>query len=326
VADNDNQPSIQSAILRRPEYDISAKKAIGGAFSAVSSRLRGLLPGGKKKGKRAAPDVDTLPAQQSLLSLEQDWRVRVSAPPGSPFGEFVETFKDQLDSDYANVLAPLKNTNGVVFPYTPSIQISHTANYNPLSPTHSNYQSYFYNNSQVSSISLTADFTAQTEDQARYVLAMVYFFRAATKMFYGQSNNRGNPPPVLYLDGYGSYYFPHVPVVVSNFSHTMPADVDYISCNLFSSKVISVTKLVDRQPVGLGLFEASAQIRGTSAAKTPRTEITEKQTLGYKQRVPTVSSITLELLPMYSRRNVSENFSWEKFSRGELLKGRGGFL
>lgn len=335
---------IGTRVFDRPEVSVAKKNVIGGAFNEVTARLKGLFPGAKKGAKKDAPQIDHSQNLNPTLDIEKDWRVRISVPPKSPFGDFAESFKDDLGQDVASVLAPLKNTNGVVFPYTPNIQISHSANYSPLSPTHSNYQSYFYNNSQVSSITITADFTAQNEEQARYVLAAIYFFRAATKMFYGQGANQGNPPPILYLDGYGSYYLPHVPVVVSNFSHSMPSDVDYISCNLYSSKVTSKKVMVDRPPVGgIGLgpqnFNPNAIYAGKDEAsradaerlkqlltKESVTQVETKILTGQKQRIPTMSSVTIELLPMYSRRNVSENFSWEQFSRGELLKGKGGFL
>jgi hypothetical protein len=60
----------------------------------------------------------------------------------------------------------------------------------------------------------------------------MHFFRSATKMFYGQDQLAGTPPPILFLDGYGPYTFDHIPVVVNSFDYTLPNDVDYISCNV----------------------------------------------------------------------------------------------
>jgi len=63
----------------------------------------------------------------------------------------------------------------------------------------------------------------------------LYFFRAATKMFYGNSGTyQGAPPPIVYLDGYGAHYLPHVPCLLTQFSHTMPNDVDYIETKVTS--------------------------------------------------------------------------------------------
>ena len=76
-------------------------------------------------------------------------------------------------------------TNGVIFPYTPQIQVTHQARYNPQIVTHSNYASYFYEGSEISAINVTADFTVQNIAEGQYLLAAVYFFRAVTKMFFG---------------------------------------------------------------------------------------------------------------------------------------------
>ena len=51
-------------------------------------------------------------------------------------------------------------------------------------------------------------------------------------MFFGNSGEfQGSPPPIVYLDGYGKHYLPHVPCLITNFSHQMPPAVDYISAS-----------------------------------------------------------------------------------------------
>jgi hypothetical protein len=129
------------------------------------------------------------------------------------------------------VLAPLQNTDGVIFPYTPNISVSHAATYSPQKFTHSNYTALAYENSEIQAITIVGDFTVQNVEEGQYLLACLYFFRAATKMFFGgqgQDKNAGNPPPMVFLDGYGSHYFPHVPCVITTFTHTLSPDVDYI--------------------------------------------------------------------------------------------------
>lgn len=153
--------------------------------------------------------------------LNMDWRVRVTIPFGAPY--FWNKFQ------YPQVLFPLVESGGVVFPYTPQISVTHSARYQTQSLTHSNYNSYFYEGSEIQAITITGEFTAQNKDEAQYVIAAVQFFRAATKMFFGIGPQAGNPPPVVFLDGYGDWYFPHVTCVVTNFQHTMPQEVDYIS-------------------------------------------------------------------------------------------------
>ena len=47
-------------------------------------------------------------------------------------------------------------------------------------------------------------------------------------MFFGNDPQAGTPPVIVFLDGFGRYYLPHVACVITQFQHTMPADVDYI--------------------------------------------------------------------------------------------------
>jgi hypothetical protein len=124
---------------------------------------------------------------------------------------------------------PLIDTDGVIFPYVPTVRVAHSARYGSQPLTHTNYNNYFYEGSEVTSMLISGEFSVQSPLDAKYFMAALYFFRAATKMFYGDSGAyQGAPPPIVYLDGYGQHYLPHVPCVITNFAHTMPADVDYV--------------------------------------------------------------------------------------------------
>jgi hypothetical protein len=119
--------------------------------------------------------------------------------------------------------------NAVVFPYTPQIVVQTRANYNGLNPTHSNYTFYSYQNSMLDTISIVGTFSAQNEQEARYVLGAIHALRSVTKMNFGTGNNIGAPPPVCKLYGYGTYQFNDMPVVISSFFYTLNEDVDYIN-------------------------------------------------------------------------------------------------
>lgn len=150
----------------------------------------------------------------------EDWRLRISVAPGAPV---------LYNLEGNNLLDPLYHTSGVVFPITPNIQTQHNAKYSATSLTHSNYDMHFYEGSSVSAILINGDFPIQNIEEGQYLLAAIYFFRAATKMYWGKDEYAGTPPPMVYLSGYGGDYFPDVPCVVTQFMHTLPADVDYIS-------------------------------------------------------------------------------------------------
>lgn len=150
--------------------------------------------------------------QAAWSGYDNDWRVRVSKKQGG----------------YTDILAPLGETNGMVFPYTPTVIMNHSANYDALHPVHSNYPFYAYQNSQVDQITITGEFISQTQEDAEYWVAATHFLRSSTKMAYGQSANQGNPPPLLQLNGYGQFVFKDVPVILQTFMVDLPADVDYI--------------------------------------------------------------------------------------------------
>jgi hypothetical protein len=173
-------------------------------------------------------DTPASAIQFSTVSAgKEDWRVKVSVTKGSGV---------LYDDPNPGIMEPLVSTNGVIFPYVPAVTVAHAAKYSTQSLTHSNYNNYFYESSEVQAINITADFTVQNTYEAKYFLAAVYFFRAATKMFYGESKMyQGAPPPIIYLDGYGAHYLPHVSCVVTGFSHTMPSDVDYIEVTIGTS-------------------------------------------------------------------------------------------
>lgn len=294
---------------------------LGSVLSNASNArlsINKLLPGGFPGTGGNTPNISFGIEQQGQagsIGTEDDWRVRITAPSGSPF-------------DFSTgPLAALAQDAGVVFPYTPQINVNHNANYSNLAPTHSNYPSYFYNYSEVPAIQISAEFTAQTTSDASYVLGMIWFFRSATKMFYG-GQNAGNPPPILYLDGYGDYYLPHVPVVVTNFGHTMPSNIDYIETQITQSQVTTVQafggeKLTTSNTVFTGLASAQNQ---NAAQENSAAQERLVETKGSKQRVPTKSTISIGLQPVYSRDAISNKFNWEDFSKGNLLKGKGGFL
>jgi hypothetical protein len=162
-------------------------------------------------------------AEAGTIPIEKDWRVRVSL--GNSAGIFYQT--------NAGIMEPLIDTNGVVFPYTPSVTTSYTANYSNQKTTHSNYPAYFYESSEVQAIQISGDFTVQNQDEGRYLIACIYFFRACTKMFYGSGENAGNPPPVVFLNGYGKDILPNVPCIVTSFQQVMGSDVDYLGIDTF---------------------------------------------------------------------------------------------
>lgn len=282
----------------------------GGILSGITGAI-GLNPYATRQntatmfnysGNTRGPNVVVTYPQAS-----QDWRVRVTLAPNAKYfyNDKNNTLLMPLVTEVGNTVssAVIQGLNsflggntmggqarvGVIFPYTPQVQVQHTANYAPQKLTHNNYTQYFYENSEVSPITISGDFTVQNVNEGQYLLATIYFFRSITKMFFGQDNNAGNPPPIVYLNGYGQYYLPNVPCVCTAFSHTMPPDCDYID--------------VPEPGLAYNPFTTTPILNST--------------------RLPTTSQISITLQPVYSRLAQSQKFSLQDFSAGALINKAG---
>ena len=259
--------------------------------------------------------------QQQTISNQRkqvnngDWRVRLRLAPMAKY---------LYNAPSPGILQPLKISDGVIFPYTPSIDTVYKAEYDAYSLTHSNYKGYFYKNSSVDAINLKCTFTAQSTAEANYLLAVITFFKSVTKMFYGQDAERGAPPPLTYLSGLGEYQFNEHPCLVSQFNYNLPADVDYIRANSALNVGLNQITQRDRQTVatasnfgGLNRLAAAALSKGAIPSPLP------PPTLGLNSPtyVPTKIDISIVLLPVQSRSQVSKQFSLKSFANGDLIKG-----
>lgn len=222
------------------------------------------FPPGAEPESRVSTAARFVPSNSAI---GDDWRVKISLPD-------IGTFRT------SPLLQPLTNTdNAVVFPITPAIQLSNNASYDLMEPIHNNYPFPVYQNSNIDAITIAGEFPVQNEDEGRYWIAVNHFFRSATKMFYGNTSNKGSPPPLCKLNGYGDYVLNNIPVVITNFTVSLENTVDYI-----------------RSPV----------IAGTTT-----------QTQRYTW-VPTNSTLSVTVQPTYSRSKV-ETFSLDKFVNGDLI-------
>lgn len=232
-----------------------------------------------------------------MTDLTNDWRVKLALAPSADY-----LYKSQDATYNAHILHPLVATNGLVFPYTPGISISYNAAYDQPEIPHTNYKLQQYKNSDVSQISITADFTAQDEYEARYVLASQYFLKALTKMFYGADANAGMPPPLVFLSGYGDMQFKNQPLVISSVSFQYPQDVDYIFCGF--DRIPTSASDVDRIKLVSG---------GKYAPPVFRDRYTTQDT-----RVPTKMQFTIQCLPVVSRQDMADNYTLENYLKGGM--------
>lgn len=274
-------------------------------------------------GATSTTQNNTPPAP--VIPASTDWRVKLTLADSAYF---------LYMASEPGILAPLKETKGVIFPYTPSINMSYAANYDPIDITHNNYKIFQYKNSNVGDISITAEFTAQDTAEANYLLAVIHFFRSATKMFYGQDTNppNGTPPPLLYLSGYGQFQFDKHPVVISSFSYQLPQDVDYIKAGVLSSQKPNAApgKTEDTPAPAQNIFQKAKsflssmlRLEGSNLNKgavvnNPKFKSNQIATPTY---VPTKISLTITLLPMVSRGDMSQRFNLKDYANGKLYSG-----
>jgi hypothetical protein len=337
IVDDDTGEVVQTGIKDEAEATILAQEySVGDPNFAGNADAAGGDPGltpeqaQQQAAAQAAADAEarrqaavaqlraqaTIEAQRKLAN-EGDWRVRLSLAQSADY-LYLDPKIEQT-----GILYPLLETSGVVFPYTPNITNTYTANYTPYDLTHSNYRGYFYQNSNVGDISLECDFTAQDTQEANYLLAVIHFFRSVTKMFYGQDANRGQPPPLVFLQGFGEFQYNLHPCVVSSFNYTTPNDVDYIRARSVNVNGTDLLQRRNQASLPSGAYNASNTRLGNSGLPSgAETTRPAPPTLGTNRPtyVPTKISISITLLPMQTRQQVSKEFSLKEFANGNLVR------
>ena len=311
-----SEDGTPSGFLRNPEtgdlYRADGEQ-VGGQEEPDASpdpSSRGLF-GAQQNARTEASAQD-----QSNFAMKEDWRVRLSLAPGANY-----LYKAP---DVQGILAPLASTDGVIFPYTPNIQVGYSAAYDATSPTHSNYKIYQYTNSSVDNISITCDFTAQDTFEANYLLAVIHFFRTLTKMFYGQDQNPkpGTPPPLVFLYGLGAFQFNAHPLVVTNFNYNLPNDVDYIRAAV-TTTLAGVNKSVEN-PRGTNTNTSGNRLGSgilPGGVIPPTTFGTVPGGTVEPTYVPTKMQIQISALPIITRNQISNAFSLKDYATGKLLQG-----
>jgi len=159
-----------------------------------------------------------------------DWRARLRPKKGGQ-GRFYSPQGSQGGfSDY--LMRPIKESNGLIWKYTPTVALSGMANYSAHSGQGMQYPVRSYQDSTPTDIIVSGTFTANDIYEARYLLAVLTFFKIATKGDFGDiavaKETAGAPPPVLLFEYLGDHQFNKVPVVVTSYNLTMDNNVDYV--------------------------------------------------------------------------------------------------
>ena len=196
----------------------------------------------------------------------------------------IESTQEGRRGDMENIdylLRPLYQTGGLVWQYTPNIFYGGSVNYASQEFQGSNYPLNVYVNSQPPEYPIIAQFTANTIDEARYLLGVMHFIKIATKSYFGDAavtdGLYGTPPPVLLFEYLGEHGFNKMPCIITQYSINLQNDVDYI-------------------PVV------------TSVAGSGNEETTF---------VPTKSEISITIKPQYAPHKLRKRFDLREFTTGK---------
>jgi len=299
---------------------ISAGYASGNVAGALRMATSGLPAAGEAVG-----DILSAVASFGGDANANDWRVRLSLANWSSFRS-------------SPVLKPLKDAGGLIFPYTPQINIASSSSYAKVETTHTNYSFHAFKSSDPGTISITAPMFVEDSTQGLYWIAMVHYLRSLTKMFAGSDPKAGNPPPIVFLNGYGNYVFKNIPVVVTSFSTSLDASCDYIGVNVVGSAAGAVEGVADSiggladslSGAGLGLGGLTNTVSSIAGgvgqvAALAGTFGLGGTTSGGVSHVPTKSSFSVTLQPIYSRTS-ARNFSLDRFVTGGYLNNSFGYI
>ena len=222
--------------------------------------------------------------QSGLVNLQADrqpaakvdWRARIRPKRGGE--DFAYGLANNKNGD-GSILQPLKDRGGIVFPYTPNLYLQSSVDYNEAAQHGSNYPFYTYLNSRPSNIPVQGKWTANTQEEAQYMLAVFHFLRSVTKAYYGdsavQNGYYGTPPPVMLFEYLGQFGFNKVPVIIRSYSFNLPDSVDYV-------------------PVEVG----------TGA----------KKTVTY---MPAETEIMIDMAPQYTYKKLRKRFDLDAFTSGK---------
>jgi hypothetical protein len=281
----------------------------GSASSAAGGTDRGGASGALNETRGDAVKKDA-----ESFEKAKDWRVRLSLAPSAKY-----LYKNKGNE---GILGPLAATNGVIFPYTPTISVVYAASYDASELVHSNYKIYNYKSSNVDTVTITGDFTAQDTNEANYLLAVIHFFKSVTKMFYGQDQNprNGTPPPLVYMSGMGTFQFDNHPLAVTNFTYSLPNEVDYIRAGSATTEPGSST--AGQVPVNNTDSASEARIQASGLGpKTPNFQRAQATINSNATYVPTKMQIVITCIPIVTRNDISNNFSLRDYATGALLQG-----
>lgn len=175
--------------------------------------------------------------------LIQRARMRGASDVGQMMRGISQVANEQRQTDKNHALFPIFLTNGLVFPYNPTISEGVSVKYDAVELTHANESFHVYRATDNVRINISnAVWTCDTFDNAVYAMAALHFFRTYSQMDFGAGRS-GRPPSPMWFSAYGNYAFHRVPVLLEKADWTFPNDVDYVGIPEFGSAEYADRKL-----------------------------------------------------------------------------------
>lgn len=169
----------------------------------------------------------------------------------------------------------LGELGGIIFPYTPSISYGVKADWSEIKPLHSNFNIPFYQRSSVGEISITGKFTVENQKDAYIYLSTIHLLKALTKMRFGGAT--------------GGDADSGAPPPICRLSAFGP--------EMLNNVPIAITNVRVELPNDVDYFSVFNK----------NSEIGESS-------VPTVSTLAITCLPVYSRAEM-QKFSVDRYLR-----------
>lgn len=244
----------------------------------------------------------------------------------------------------SGLLLPLKRTQGLVWPYQPTITYNHTVDYQPLSPTHANQDFHVFSKVPAVTLGVSGQFSVQNQMEGEYALAAIHFLRTVTKMNFGETDPAaGTPPPILLFNAFGPFVFHDLPVIVKDFTAEFPEEVDYVQVrvtgveagNVVPQSQVSNDILVERLPPVPPLMHRTAQgqLAFTGAADASyfdgpdrrviagrNTPVPSTNTVAAAQNytvwLPSLFKITCNLVVQHTPQELRKRFNLPRFRDG----------
>lgn len=238
--------------------------AVGGALGKAANKLPPLLRGPVKGliGDVFGSNAGKAPIKVSNQKFLQDWRAYLVWPT------------EWSDSEIFKQLPKRDGKPAILFPFTPQVTATYTANYDMIHTVHTNMATPAYNNSGIEELQVSGEFVANTVSDANYVYSVIHFLKSATKSFNmaeTKAELKGAPPPVLRFYYLGTSGYNQVPVVITSFNLTYPKEIDYVACGFGEGEGLVSSMVPSECTISVTLKPAydRQQLVGNTKDETP---------------------------------------------------------